>query len=116
MASQVVRCNYDDMKQIISIFTAQGSAIAGVNRKIKAAQSTLEGGDWIGKGAKAFIQEMNNEVNPSMKRLEKAMSEAARLTKQMTQTMHTAEEDSSKILVQITISTGGPGSGEGMVT
>ncbi len=109
-----IRCDYDQMKQISKMFTAQGSAIAGINRKIKAAQSTLEGGDWIGKGAKAFYQEMNSDVSPSMKRLEKAMEEAARITKQIHQAMHQAEEESSRILVTISVSSGptGPGSGE----
>jgi WXG100 family type VII secretion target len=111
MPSIQIRCDYDQVNQIASMFTAQGSAIAGVNKKIKAAQQTLEGGDWIGKGATAFFQEMNNEVNPSMKRLEKAMEEAASITKQIHNVMHQAEEESSKILVTINVSTG-PGSGD----
>ena len=104
-----IRCDYDQMQQIAKIFTAQGSAIAGINRKIKAAQATLEGGDWIGKGAKAFVQEMNSEVNPSMKRLEKAMEEAAQITKQISQVMQQAEEESSKIFINVQF---GPGSGQ----
>ena len=59
-----IRFDYDELGQMSKMFAAQGSEIAGVNRKIKAAQATLEGGDWIGKGAKAFSQEMNNDVNP----------------------------------------------------
>ncbi len=111
-----IRWDYDQLTQMTQMFTAQGSAIAGVNRKIKAAQSTLEGGDWIGKGAKAFYQEMNSEVNPSLKRLEKAMEEAAQITKQIHQTVHTAEDDSSKILITISTSSSptGPGSGDEM--
>lgn len=110
-----IRIDYDQMQQMTQMFTAQGSAIAGVNRKIKAAQSTLEGGDWIGKGAKAFFQEMNSDVNPSMKRLEKAMEEAARITKQIHTVMHQAEDKSSKIFIRINTYTGGPGSGDEMV-
>jgi len=110
-----IRIDYDQMQQMTQMFTAQGSAIAGVNRKIKAAQSTLEGGDWIGKGAKAFFQEMNSDVNPSMKRLEKAMEEAARITKQIHTVMHQAEDESSKIFISINTYTGGPGSGDEMV-
>jgi WXG100 family type VII secretion target len=109
-----IRWDYDQLSQMTSKFTAQGSAIAGMNRKVKAAQSTLEGGDWIGQGAKAFFQEMNSEVNPSLKRLEKAMEEAARITKQIHQQVHQAEDDSSKILITISFSSAptGPGSGD----
>jgi len=109
-----VRFDYDELQQMSKIFATQGSEIAGVNRKIKAAQATLEGGDWIGKGAKAFVQEMNSEVNPSMKRLEKAMEEAARITKQISTIAKQAEDESSKILVTINTSSAptGPGSGD----
>lgn len=110
-----IRIDYDQMQQMTQMFSAQGSAIAGINRKIKAAQSTLEGGDWIGKGAKAFFQEMNSDVNPSMKRLEKAMEEAARITKQIHKIMHQTEDECSKIFIRISTYSGGPGSGDEIV-
>lgn len=111
-----IRFDYDELGQMSKIFATQGSAIAGVNRKIKAAQATLDGGDWIGKGAKAFSQEMNNDVNPSLKRLEKAMEEAARITKQISKIAKDAEDESSKILVSIKVSASGPGSGEEVIS
>ena len=111
MSSPRIRCDYDEMKKISQVFSAQNSAIAGVNRKIKSAQGTLEGGDWIGKGAKAFFKEMNGEVNPAMKRLEKAMAEAARITKQIAIIMKQAEDDASGIF-KLTSEPTGPGSGD----
>ena len=111
MSSPKIRCDYDDLQKVSQIFSAQNSEIARVNRKIKSAQGTLEGGDWIGKGAKAFFNEMNSEVNPSMKRLEKAMAQAARITKQISKLMKQAEDDSSNIFKWSDGPTG-PGSGE----
>lgn len=111
MSSPRIRCDYDEMQKISQIFRAQNSEIARVNRKIKSAQGTLEGGDWIGKGAKAFFREMNGEVVPSMKRFEKAMAEAARITKQISQIMKQAEDDSSSIFKWSAEPTG-PGSGD----
>jgi len=110
MSSPKIRCDYDELQKISQIFSAQNSEIARINRKIKSAQGTLEGGDWIGKGAKAFFKEMNGEVNPAMKRLEKAMAQAARITKQISKIMKQAEDDSSNIF-KYTLHTG-PGSGE----
>ena len=63
MSSPKIRCDYDDLQKVSQIFSAQNSEIARVNRKIKSAQGTLEGGDWIGKGAKAFFNEMNSYGN-----------------------------------------------------
>ena len=111
MSSPRIRCDYDDLQKVSKIFSSQNSEIARVNRKIKSAQGTLEGGDWIGKGAKAFFSEMNGEVNPSLKRLEKAMAQAARITKQISQIMKQAEDDSSNIF-KWPGGSSGPGSGD----
>ncbi len=93
MPATKVRADYDELKRISQIFSRQGSAMAGVNRKIKSAQQTLQGGDWIGQGAKVFFQEMDGEVNPSMQRLEKALTQAGRITAQIAKIMKQAEDD-----------------------
>jgi WXG100 family type VII secretion target len=101
MSAPQIRCDHDQIQKISSQFSAQSSAIAGINRKLKAAQATLEGGDWIGRGATEFLKEMNSDINPAMKRLEKAMDEAAKVTKQVSQVMKDADEESSRILIII---------------
>lgn len=101
MPAVQIRIDHDQMGQISQIFSAQNAAVAGVNKKLKSAQETLQSGDWIGKGADAFYKEMEGEINPAMKRLEQAMEEAARVTKQIGQIMNDAEEESSSILIII---------------
>lgn len=95
MPSERVRSDYDELKVVYDTFSQQSSAIASVNRKIKAAQGTLQGGDWIGKGADAFFKEMDGEVNPAMKRLEKALEKAAQVTIQASKTFKQAEDEAS---------------------
>lgn len=56
---------------------------------------TLKGGDWIGKGATAFYSEMNDQVMPTMQRLQRALTEAARITQQISQIMKEAEQEAS---------------------
>lgn len=97
MPAATIRSDQDELAQIGQTFSKASSAIAGVNRKIKSSQDTLEGGDWIGKGATAFFKEMNSDVFPAMKRLESAMSEAARITKQVAKLMKQAEDDASRL-------------------
>ena len=101
MPSVKIRIDYDQMGQISQMFSAQNGAISGLNSKLKSAQETLQSGDWIGRGADAFFKEMEGEINPAMKRLEQAMDEAARVTKQVGQIMNGAEEESSSILIVI---------------
>ena len=101
MPSNMIRADYDELKRFGQLFSQHSSSIAKVNKKIKSVQDTLQGGDWIGKGATAFFNEMNGEVNPSMKRLEEALAEAATLTSQMAKAMKDAEDQSSRILAVI---------------
>lgn len=97
MPAATIKTDHDQLAKIGQTFSKASSAIAGVNRKIKSSQNTLEGGDWIGKGANAFFKEMNGDVNPAMKRLESALAEAARTTKQIAKIMKAAEDDSSRL-------------------
>ena len=65
MAASTVRSDYDQLKQISSGFSKANSAVASSNRSVNSAMQQLKGGDWIGKGAKAFYKEMDSDVMPS---------------------------------------------------
>jgi len=47
-------------------------------------------------GAQAFFKEMGDQVMPTLKRLQSAMTESARITQQISQIMKDAEENASK--------------------
>jgi WXG100 family type VII secretion target len=95
MPSPTVRGEYDELRTIASTFRTNADSINGTNQKLKSAMDTLQGGDWIGKGATAFYSEMSGQVMPSMQRLRNALSEAARVTQEMSQVIKQAETDSS---------------------
>lgn len=95
MPSPTIRGEYNDLRNIASTFRSNADSINGTNQKLKSAMETLQGGDWIGKGATAFYSEMNGQVMPSMQRLRNALSEAARVTQEISQVIKQAETDSS---------------------
>lgn len=95
MPSPTVRGNYDELRTISSTFRSNADSINGTNQKLKSAMGTLQSGDWVGKGATAFYQEMNGQVMPAMQRLRNALSEAARVTQEMAQVIKQAESDAS---------------------
>jgi WXG100 family type VII secretion target len=95
MSSPQVRADYDQLKTIQSMFSANAEALQDMNGNIKSCMETLKGGDWIGEGAQKFYQEMDGQVVPSLQRLQRAMTEAARLTQQISQLMKQAEDESS---------------------
>lgn len=97
MPAPQVRSDYDQLQVIQNTFSAQSDALQRMNQNLKSRMDTLHGGDWIGEGAKKFYGEMNDQVMPSLKRLEKAMAEAARITQQMARIMKQAEDEASGI-------------------
>ena len=97
MAAPQVRSDYDQLQVIQNTFSAQSDALQRMNQNLKSSMDTLQGGDWIGEGAKKFYGEMNDQVIPSLRRFEKAMSEAARITQQISRIMKQAEDEASGI-------------------
>ena len=95
MASPTVRAHHDELRTIRGTFSQEGEAIADMNQTLASCMETLQGGDWIGKGATAFYAEMNGEIMPALKRLRAALAEAARISQQISNTMREAEEEAS---------------------
>jgi WXG100 family type VII secretion target len=99
MAADKVRSDYDQLKTIAQTFSSQADTLNGMNQNVSSCMDTLQGGDWIGQGANAFFKEMNDSILPTMKRLQAAMTESARITTQIAQVMKQAEDQASKVFV-----------------
>jgi WXG100 family type VII secretion target len=97
MPARRIRADYDSLTKISQSFGRQATATKQTIQKIQQCVGTLQGGDWIGKGATAFYREMEGEVLPSLKRLASALEAAAKLTQQASQIMHQAEEEAAGI-------------------
>ena len=97
MGASTVRADYDGLKQIQQQFKRQSDASAQCLRTMQQAKGALEGGDWIGEGAKAFYREMDSEVLPSWRRLVAALESAALVLSKMAQLIHQAENESAKV-------------------
>jgi WXG100 family type VII secretion target len=92
-----VRAEYDQLSEISGTFESESGQVARRVDTIRRLMETLEGGDWIGKGAQAFFREMHSEVLPALQRLVKALAFAAKATQQASQAMKEAEEESAGI-------------------
>ena len=95
MPAPQVRSDYDQLQSIQNTFSSQADAIQRMNQNIKSRMDTLQGGDWIGEGARKFYGEMNDQVLPSLGRFQNALAEAARITRQLAQIMKQAEDEAS---------------------
>jgi len=97
MPAQKIRGDYDLLAQISQIFTRHSTETQQMINRVNQAVSTLQGGDWLGKGANAFYREMEQEIFPSLKRLAAALNIAARTTRQIDKVLHEAEDEAARI-------------------
>jgi WXG100 family type VII secretion target len=101
MPASRIRVDYDSLTQISQLFARHSEDTQRTIQRVQQQKDTLEGGDWVGKGATAFYKEMDGEILPSLKRLATAFSTADRVTCQIIQILKQAEEEAARILIVI---------------
>jgi len=89
--SITIKLDFDAFKNIEGSFRTQETAAQQTIGKLNKVVEQLRGGDWIGEGATAFFNEMDGEVMPAMKRLQKVMAEGDRVSKQIEKLQHECE-------------------------
>jgi len=99
--SVLIRVDYDLIKKIADAFRTKETDAQSVIQKLKSPFDTLKGGDWIGVGATAFFNEMDSEVLPAMKRLQNAMTEGDRVSKEIERLQHETESSITALFVNI---------------
>jgi len=97
MPAPRVRADYDALARIAEGFSRAAEANRSSVQAIQRAKGTLEGGDWLGQGARAFYQEMDQAVLPSLRRLSDALTAAQRITLQISQVVKEAEDAAAAI-------------------
>lgn len=110
MPAPKVRADHDQLARIATMFGRQSQDSQRSLQRVKRELDTLQGGDWIGKGAQAFYKEMDQDVLPALKRLTAALAEAQRTTVQISRILKQAEQDAARLFRLIV---GGDGRGAG---
>lgn len=95
MPAQRVRADYDSLAKIAQGFGRAAAANHRTVQAIRRVKGALEGGDWLGRGAKAFYQEMDQEVLPSLDRLSHTLESAQEITLKISQVMKDAEDEAA---------------------
>jgi WXG100 family type VII secretion target len=89
-----IKAVYDELETVASRFNNQSEAIQQMYQYIRNSMQNLEDG-WIGRGSDAFFSEMESEVLPATQRLQNALEEASRVTKEIIQVVQQADEEAS---------------------
>src|SRR5712692_8916618 len=97
MTASVIRAHYDELAKAATTFDRHVDLTRKLLEQLRRHQAALEGGDWLGLGARAFYAEMNSQVVPGMSRLIGALEQAAGTTRQIQSIMHQAEIDAAAL-------------------
>ncbi|MCB0194614.1 MAG: WXG100 family type VII secretion target [Anaerolineae bacterium] len=93
--SDEIRADYEELEQIAGQFANQANEIEEMLRNYHGRYVELRDGGWIGRGADAFMAEMDDEVIPATVRFYKAMNEANKVTKDIINQLRQSEEEAA---------------------
>jgi WXG100 family type VII secretion target len=99
--SITIKLDFDAFMGIKSSFQAQETATQQTIGKLNKVVEQLRGGDWFGEGATAFFNEMDSMIVPAMKRLQKAMGEGDRVSKEIEKIQHETETSITSLFSNI---------------
>ncbi len=95
MTAPRVRADYDVLRTMSASWRQQAGETARSFQQLRSQMQTLQGGDWVGKGATAFYTEMNDQVLPTMQRLADALTAAGDTTQKISGLMKLAEDEAA---------------------
>ncbi len=107
MTANKYRGDYSQLNQIAQSFTRQAEANRQILQRIQGAIDVLRTGDWVGKGADAFYQEMDSAILPSLKRLIAALEDASQVTLKIARRVKQAEDDAAALFRIVGAGVGG---------
>ncbi|MCX6071388.1 MAG: WXG100 family type VII secretion target [Chloroflexi bacterium] len=97
----LVLVNYEMMKKFQNSFKGQEAATQQSIQKITKVVEEIRGGEWIGEGATKFLSDMDSTYFPAMKRLQNAMTEGDRVTKEIEKIQHDTESQITSLFKDI---------------
>ncbi len=101
VAIKLFRLDYEVIKAVQGSFRGQGTAVQQTTQKLSSVIEQLRGGDWVGEGATAFFKEMDGEVIPAMKRLQNALNEGDKVSKDIERLQHEAEQNLTSLVQEM---------------
>jgi WXG100 family type VII secretion target len=109
----IVRADYEQLRRIAKAFAQQSEACRQSLRRLQSSKNTLQGGDWVGRGAGAFYAEMDSAVLPSLDRLVTALERASQTTSAASAIIKQAEDEAAALfsIALVWTSAGRPGIG-----
>ena len=88
-----VKVNYDELQGIAKLFQSNEQDLAQLLTQTKNKVDALHNNQWVGQGADQFFSEMEGTVLPKFGKLVEALNVANRVTTQIMNVIHQADEE-----------------------
>jgi WXG100 family type VII secretion target len=99
--SITIKLDFDAFKNIEGSFRSQETATQQTIGKLNKVLEQLRGGEWFGEGATAFYDEMDSQIMPSMKNLQKVLAEGDKVSKDIEKVQHECETSITSLFSKI---------------
>lgn len=98
MTASRIRFEHHTLDDIAGRFTRAADDNRAALGALEQAKQTLQSGDWLGSGARAFYGEMDGQVLPAMRKLVEALAAAAAAATRISGIAAQAETDAAAAL------------------
>lgn len=98
MSAGKIQADYDELDAIVRQFDREGQDVERLTAQLRRLVEELERGGWIGRGARAFYDEMYQEVLPALRRLHDALYQVSDATGEIARILREAEESAARLM------------------
>lgn len=114
MPAPRVRADHESLERIAADFGVEAGATRQSLEQLRRQAAVLRAGDWVGKGARVFDQEMSEGVLPALRRLAAALESSQRTVVRISQALRRAEADAARVLRGDDVASGNVGGAEAL--
>ncbi len=93
MAAGVVSANYQELEKIAQQFTSQQQQVQRLTQSLMATVDPLRRGGWVADAANQYYRSMDQDIFPSLKRLNIALGHSGDAVREIAHIFRQAEED-----------------------
>ena len=107
VSTSTIRAEYDDLKQVAQAFDNLSVRTNTTKQNLTDARNGLNG-EWVGFGADRFFGEMENDILPSVQRLENALAHVADLVREISKQFLEQETADAQLILKLSSNTKSP--------
>ena len=114
--SNTIQAEYEQLEGIAGTFGKEADNSTTMTAQVRKNYEALKNGGWLGRGADAFFNEMEDEILPTLEHFFAALEKGQSVTQQIVNQIHQAEEEAAGLFKgNGAAATGATGGGMGAI-